>query len=124
MGVGIPKKSVGDFLNGKSSTTIDLFNYLVAQFQSVDKIALRPTKTMVGIVTTGKPVAYITQFGKDFIHLVFPLKEPHTDNLCFLKIAQVPGDSQQFNHHFRMYAKADVNIEVMKFIKLACKMEN
>jgi len=35
-----------------------------------------------------------------------------------VKIAQVPGQ-QQFNHHFRMYAKEDVNDEVKDFMKLA-----
>jgi hypothetical protein len=56
--------------------------------------------------------------GKDFVDVTFPFKKPYRDNLCFHKIAQVPGQ-QQFNHHFRMYSKEDVNEEVIGFMKLA-----
>ncbi len=75
---------------------------------------------MIGIATPRKRIAYITQLGKNFIHVVFPFKQPYPDNLCFQKIAQVPGDSKQFNHHFRMQFKDDVNKEVMSFMKLSC----
>ena len=76
---------------------------------------------MIGIATPRKRIAYITQLGKNFIHVVFPFEKPHADNLCFQKIAQVPGD-QQYNHHFRMLAKEDVNDEVKKFMKLAYQL--
>jgi hypothetical protein len=56
--------------------------------------------------------------GKDFADVTFPFSKPYNDNLCFPKIVQVPGQ-QQFNHHFRMYSKEDVNKEVMSFMKLA-----
>ena len=82
---------------------------------------MHPAKTMIGIATSQKRIAYITQFGKNFIHVVFPFEKPYADNLCFQKIAQVPGDDKQYNHHFRMLAKEDVNREVIKFMKLAYK---
>jgi hypothetical protein len=63
-------------------------------------------------------IAYITRLGKDFVDITFPLSKPYPDNLCFHKIAQVPGQ-QQFNHHFRMYKEEDVNEEVRGFMKLA-----
>lgn len=112
-------KSINDFLDGKSSLTIDLFNFFVERFNSIGEVSLHPAKTMIGIATPRKRIAYITQLGKNFIHVVFPFEKPYKDNLCFQKIAQVPGDSKQFNHHFRMLAKEDVNSEVMKFMKLA-----
>jgi hypothetical protein len=34
----------------------------------------------------------------------------------------VPGDAKQFNHHFRMYAKEDLNREVLKYMKLAYQL--
>ena len=34
------------------------------------------------------------------------------------EIAQVPG-TEQYNHHFRMLYKEDVNDEVMRFMRLA-----
>ena len=44
----------------------------------------------------------------------FPFKQPYPDNLCFQKIAQVPGEiAHQFNHHFRMLQKEDLNEEVI-----------
>jgi len=51
--------------------------------------------------------------------VVFPFTKPYPDNLCFQKIAQVPGDKKQFNHHFRMYRVEDVNEEVVGFMRLA-----
>jgi len=76
---------------------------------------------MIGIATPRKRIAYVTQLGKNFIHVVFPFDKPHADNLCFQKIAQVPGDEKQYNHHFRMLAKEDLNKEVISFMKLAFK---
>jgi hypothetical protein len=76
---------------------------------------------MIGIATPRKRIAYITQLGKNFVHVVFPFAKAYEDNLCFQKIAQVPGEVKQFNHHFRMYTKDDVNAEVLSFMKLALK---
>jgi hypothetical protein len=63
-------------------------------------------------------IAYIIRLGKNFVDVVFPFDKPYPDNLCFRKIAQVPGQ-QQYNHHFRMQENGDVNAEVKKFMKLA-----
>lgn len=74
---------------------------------------------MIGISNADKRIAWVTQLGKNFIHVVFPFKQLYEDNLCFQKMAQVPGSATQFNHHFRMYYKEDLNREVLKFMKLA-----
>jgi Domain of unknown function (DUF5655) len=123
------EKTLDDFLNGKSSHTLTLFNHFVEEYKQIGKVTLHPAKTMIGIATSRKRITYITQLGKDFIHVVFPFEKPYPENLCFQKIAQVPmpsgrqaGDAKQFNHHFRMYAKEDVNKEVLKFMKLAYKL--
>ena len=110
--------TVQDFLTGKSNVTLELFHHFISEFNKVGAITLHPAKTMIGIANSDKRIAWITQLGKNFIHVVFPFKEPYPDNLCFQKIAQVPG-GDQFNHHFRMYYKEDVNEEVMQFMKLA-----
>jgi hypothetical protein len=78
---------------------------------------------MIGIDNWNKRIAWITQLGKNFVHVVFPFKQAYEDNLCFQKIAQVPGDAKQFNHHFRMLLKEDINEEVLKFMKLAYNEE-
>jgi hypothetical protein len=111
--------SLDDFLHGKSEHTLSLFHHFVKEFKQIGKITLHPAKTMIGITTPRKRIVYITQLGKNFIHVVFPFENPFPDNLCFQKIAQVPGDAKQFNHHFRMLAKEDVNNEVKEFMKLA-----
>jgi Domain of unknown function (DUF5655) len=116
------EKTINDFLNGKSPQVLMLFEYFVERYKQIGKVTLLPAKTMIGIATSRKRIAYITQLGKDFIHVVFPFEKPYPDNLCFQKIAQVPGDAKQFNHHFRMYAKEDVNKEVLKFMKLAYEL--
>jgi len=53
---------------------------------------------------------------------VFPFKQPYEDNLCFQKVAQVPGQ-QQFNHHYRMLSVDDLNEEVLGFMRLAYEGE-
>lgn len=111
--------SLDDFLRGKSAHTLSLFHHFVEQYKQIGNITLNPAKTMIGIATPRKRITYITQLGKNFIHVVFPFGKPFADNLCFQKIAQVPGDDKQFNHHFRMLAKEDVNDEVRRFMKLA-----
>jgi hypothetical protein len=108
-----------DFLAGKSEHTLMLFNHFVNQFKTVGDITLHPAKTMIGIANGHKRIAWITQLGKNFIHVVFPFKQEYPDNLCFQKIAQVPGDAHQYNHHFRMLNPDDVNDEVLDFMRLA-----
>jgi hypothetical protein len=112
-------KTVADFLQGKSQHTQDLFKHFTLQFQKIGTVEILPAKTMIGIATPRKRIVYITQLGKDFIHVVFPFAKAYEDNLCFQKIAQVPGDAMQFNHHFRMYSKDDLNDEVRAYMKLA-----
>jgi hypothetical protein len=114
-------KTLDDFIAGKSAYTLELFHHFVNEFKRAGNVTLHPAKTMIGIATSRKRIAYITQLGKNFLHVVFPFEQPYNDNLCFQKIVQVPGDNQ-FNHHFRMLQKADVNKEVLTFMKLAYKL--
>jgi len=107
------------FFTGKSESTIMLFDHFIDEFKRVGDVTIHPAKTMIGIANSHKRIVYVTQLGKNFIHVVFPFKQPYPDNLCFQKIAQVPGDAHQFNHHFRMLQKEDVNEEVIEFMKLA-----
>jgi hypothetical protein len=113
------QNSLTAFLEKKSPPTLELFHHFVSEFQKIGDVSLHPAKTMIGVATPRKRIAWITQLGKNFVHVVFPFKEAHKDNLCFQKIAQVPGDASQFNHHFRMYAKEDINEEVKEFMLLA-----
>lgn len=114
---------LASFLHGKTEHTLLLFRHFVQEYCKVGKITLHPAKTMIGVVNENKRIAWITQLGKNFIHVVFPFKQAYEDNLCFLKIAQVPGDDKQFNHHFRMYYHEDINAEVIDFMRLAYEEE-
>jgi hypothetical protein len=116
------KKNAGatdDFLIGKTEEAIGLFNIFKDEFRKVGKVELHAAKTMIGVATSRKRIAYITQIGKNFIHVVFPFDKPYENSLCFHKVVQVPGKTKQFNHHFRMYAAEDLNREVIEFMRLA-----
>jgi hypothetical protein len=113
---------LSSFLNGKSEYTLALFDYFVNQYNAIGHVEVIPLKSMIGLDNGHKRIAYITQLGKNFIHVVFPFKQEYPDNLCFQKIAQVPGQ-QQFNHHFRMLNMEDVNDEVLEFMQLAYREE-
>ena len=111
-------KELADFLNGKSQHTLDLFEHLVAEFNSIDSnIVIHPTKSMISF-RLNKRFAYVIQLGKNFIDVVLPFKQAYTDNLCFNKIKQVPG-TDDYNHHLRLYFKQDVNDEVRLFMRMA-----
>jgi hypothetical protein len=111
------------FLTGKSEHTLMLFHHFIAEFNKIGNIQVEATKSMIGISNSHKRIAWVTQLGKNFIHVVFPFKQEYPDNLCFQKIAQVPGQ-EQYNHHFRMLAPEDLNAEVLGFMKLAYSDEN
>ena len=76
---------VQGFLTGKSNVTLELFHHFISEYNKVGAITLHPAKTMIGIANSGKRIAWITQLGKNFIHVVFPFKKPYPDNLCFQK---------------------------------------
>jgi hypothetical protein len=113
---------LSDFLTGKSEHTLALFNHFLNQYNTIGEVKAVPLKSMIGLDNGHKRIAYIIQLGKNFIHVVFPFKQEHPDNLCFQKIAQVPGQ-QQFNHHFRMLNIDDVNEEVLVFMRLAYSLK-
>ena len=112
---------IAQFLSGKSAYTLALYHHFLSEFEKIGNISVEATKTMIGISNGHKRIAWVTQLGRNFIHVVFPLREPHYDNLCFQKVAQVPG-SNQFNHHLRILNADDVNDEVLAFMRIAYKM--
>ncbi|PBQ31291.1 hypothetical protein CNR22_05770 [Sphingobacteriaceae bacterium] len=117
------KKEISKFTNGKTEQSLVLLEHFINHFESIGNITLHAAKTMIGISNGKKRIAWITQIGKNFIHVVFPFKKEYPDNLCFQKIAQVPGDAKQFNHHFRMLLPEDVNEEVLRFMKRAIESQ-
>lgn len=106
------------FTAGKTDHSLALLRHFLGAYQQLGEIYLHPTKSMIGIGIGDVRVAWVTQLGKQFVHIVFPFKKTYPDNLCFQKIAQVPG-STQFNHHFRMLFPEDINAEVLQFMRLS-----
>lgn len=113
---------IKQFLAGKSDHTLMLYHHFIAEFRKIGTITVGPTKTMIGISNEHKRIAWVTQLGRSFIHVVFPFYQSYEDNMCFQKVAQVPG-SNQFNHHLRILDPADINDEVLSYMKLAYEME-
>ena len=111
------ERNLGDFLQGKSAHTVELFDHLINEYLQMAPIKVYPTKSMIalGLHTN---FAYVTQLGKNFIDVVFPFKEIYADNLCFTKIKTVPGTNDH-NHYFRMYFKEDINEEVRAYMRKA-----
>jgi Domain of unknown function (DUF5655) len=106
------------FLAGKSAHTLQLLDHFLERFAEIGQVKVEATKTMIGISNGHKRIAWVTQLGKNFIHVVFPFDQLYEDNWCFQKIGQVPG-SNQFNHHLRILQTDDVNEEVMAFMRKA-----
>ncbi|MDF2431262.1 MAG: hypothetical protein JWP44_893 [Mucilaginibacter sp.] len=102
----------------KSGHALMLFDHFIAELQKIGAVDIHPHKTMISIANAHKRVAYITQAGKNFIHVVFPFKQRYDDNLCFQRIQEVPGRHTVY-HHFRMLGKEDINDEVRKFMRIA-----
>lgn len=113
---------LSELLSGKSEHTLMLFDAFITRFTEVGNITVEPAKTMIGISNANKRIAWVKQLGKNFIHVVFPFKKEYPDNLCFQKIAKVPGQNQ-FNHHFRMCLLDDLNEEVLGYMALAFRDE-
>lgn len=109
------------FIKGKPEYSLLLLNHFIQQFESIGTVKIEATKTMIGISNQHKRIAWVTQIGKKFIHVVFPFKKEYHNNLCFQKVVLVPGSLIQYNHHFRMLFKEDLNEEVLTFMKLAYK---
>ncbi len=108
-----------ELLKNKSAHSLTLYEHFVSVYKTIGQVEARPTKSMIAIRNDRKNIAWVTALGKNFLHVVFPFSKAYPDNFCFQKIAQVPGDAHQFNHHLRILFKDDINEEVKGFMKLA-----
>ncbi len=110
-------QNVSDFLAGKSDFALTLLDKLVEKFEEIGPVKLHATKSMI-VFAAPIRFAYIIQVGKTFIDMVLPFKEVYDDNLCFRKIALVPG-TDDYNHHLRLMYVEDLNEEVVGYLKKA-----
>ena len=110
-------KTVGDFLIGKTETALQLFEHLITRLEEIGPFRLHATKSML-IISADVGFAYIIAVGKNFVDIVLPFKKHFEDNLCFGKVALVPG-SNQYNHHLRIMQTEDINEKVFSYLKQA-----
>ena len=110
-------QTIGNFLIGKTDFAIELFDHFVKRYSEVGPIRLYATKSMI-VLANERRFAYVVNIGKSFIDIVFPFKESFNDNLCYKKIAHVPG-SDDYNHHLRLMLPEDINEEVFGYMNKA-----
>ncbi len=113
---------VSHFLAGKSPHTLALFYHFINEFEKIGDITIGPTKTMIGISNPNRRIAWVSQLGRNFIHVVLPFRKAYPDNLCFQKIGALPSQLQ-INHHLRILNIEDINGEVLKFMQIAYNEE-
>ena len=110
-------KSIADFLKNRSDDVIAMYDHFVRELSALGDVQIRATKTAIAL-TADVRLGDIRRIGKDFIDICLYFDKAYEDNLCFYKIANVPG-STQHNHYFRMFHIEDLNEEVLKFMKMA-----
>ena len=102
----------------KSAHALMLFDHFIDALKKIGPVSIHPHKTMITIANSQKRVVYITQAGKNFIHVVFAFKQRYDDNLCFQCIQVVAG-RRTIYHHLRIFHQEDINDEVRKFMRIA-----
>ena len=110
-------KTLEDFLKNKPEHTLELFYHFLEEYKKIGAVSVHATKSMI-VFSGNTGFAYIIQISRNFIDIVLPFKRSYDDNLCFTKIKSVPG-TNDYNHHFRMCLKEDINEEVKKYMRLA-----
>jgi hypothetical protein len=78
-------KELMTFIKGKSVLTLELFQHFVDEYNKVGNVVLYPTKTMIGIANKDNRIAWITQLGKNFVHIVFPFQKAIIIFECIIK---------------------------------------
>ena len=67
----------------KSEAAKLLFDHFIAELQKIGPVEIHPHKTMVSVSRGRQAVAYITQAGKRFIHVVFAFNSAMTITCAF-----------------------------------------
>ena len=65
-------------LQNKSAYSLALFEHFVHVYQSLAPVELHATKSMIAIRYQDRNIAWITDLGKNFLHVVFPFKRSYS----------------------------------------------
>ncbi|GAB3908170.1 hypothetical protein GCM10028803_43280 [Larkinella knui] len=110
-------RTVDDFLRGQSAHTVERFHAFIECYKTIGDFVLHPAKSRIGLAHQTR-FCSINQLGKDYIDVFFQFDKPYTESFLFHKIGQLPN-SKLHNHHSRIYSKADLTDELMRFMKMA-----
>jgi hypothetical protein len=116
------EKTLDDFLEGKSGHTLDLFYYFIDEYRKIGEFVLHPARSRIAFAAKTR-FGYIHRLGRNFVDVALTFPEPHTENLCFYRIGEVPG-GKIYQHYLRLQQKEDVNAEVRKYMKMALDLGN
>jgi hypothetical protein len=116
------ERTVGDFLEGKSAHTTELFHFFIDEYKKLGDFVLHPAKSRIAFAAKIR-FGYIHRLGKDFLDVVLTFDKPHSENLCFYRIGEVPG-GKYYQHYLRLLRKEDLNEEIKKYMKLALDAGN
>ncbi len=110
-----------DFLEGKSKKAIALFEHFLSEYRKIGKFDLHPVKTRVALLTKMR-FCSINKIGRDFVDVHFVLTKPYQNNSCFRKIDNLAD--RFFVHHLRIQRRADLTLEVKRYMRLAYDVGN
>lgn len=111
------ERTVEDFLEGKPHHIVELFHYFIEEYRKIAHFKLHPAKHRIAFAARIR-FGYVHRIGREFIDIVLHFPEAHEDNLCFYKIAGIPG-GDLWNHYIRIQHKEDLNDEVKKYLRMA-----
>jgi len=113
--------TVDDFLKGKSTESIALFNFFLAAYRTIGPFELHPVKTRVALLTKMR-FCSINKVGTDHIDIHLVLTSLFDDAMCFYKIDNLAN--RFFVHHVRLYHWDDINDELRKYMAMAYEVGN
>lgn len=116
------ERTVEDFLKDKSEHTKELFHFFINEYHKLGEFVLHPARSRIAFAAKIR-FGYIHRLGKDYLDVVLTFDKPHTENLCFYRIGEVPG-GKYFQHYLRLFRKEDLNEEVKLFMKMALDAGN
>lgn len=113
--------TVDDFLKGKPTESVGLFNLFLAEYRQIGPFQLHPVKTRVALLTKMR-FCSINKIGSNYIDIHLVLTAPFEHTLCFYKIDNLAN--RFFVHHARLYDAEDISAELKYYMAMAYGVGN
>jgi hypothetical protein len=108
--------SVNDFLSGKTSKAVDLFNSFLEKYKEIGEFELHPVKTRVTLLTLMR-FASVNKLGQDHLDAHLVLTAPSDNPDLFFKVENL--NNRFFVHHFRIHEPEEITPELFRAMKKA-----